>query len=126
MEAISPPPQGLELLQTLPRHLSVSSAKWTCYIALGASLIATKGYAAPEVGETYTYARQLCQHLEDPHQLFPVLRGLWNYYYVRAEYQTAHDPGRAAPDPGAASPRTLPCSWRRTVPWGRHCSSWER
>ena len=49
-----------------------------------------KGYAAPEVGETYTRARQLCQHLEDPHQLFPVLRGLWNYYNVRAEYQTAH------------------------------------
>ena len=59
-------------------------------IALGASLIATKGYAAPEVGQTYTHARQLCQHLEDPHQLFPVLRGLWNYYLVRAEYQTAH------------------------------------
>ena len=40
--------------------------------------------------QTYTYARQLCQHLEDPHQLFPVLRGLWNYYHVRAELQTAH------------------------------------
>ena len=59
-------------------------------IALGASLLATKGYAAPEVGQTYTRARQLCQHLEDPHQLFPVLRGLWNYYHVRAELQTAH------------------------------------
>jgi predicted ATPase len=56
---------------------------------LGALLIATKGYAAPEVGETYTYARQLCQHLEDPQRLFPVLRGLWHYYHVRAEYQTA-------------------------------------
>ena len=58
-------------------------------IALGASLHATKGYAAPEVGQTYTRARQLCEHLEDPHQLFPVLRGLWHYYHVRAEYQTA-------------------------------------
>src|SRR5215471_15225796 len=59
-------------------------------IALGASLNATKGWAAPEVGETYTSAQQLCQHLEDPHQLFPVLRGLWSYYHVRAELQTAH------------------------------------
>ena len=59
-------------------------------IALGASLLATKGYAAPEVGQTYTHARQLCEHLEDPDQLFPVLRGLWNYHLVRAEYQTAH------------------------------------
>jgi predicted ATPase len=59
-------------------------------IALGAALIATKGYAAPEVAQTYTRARQICQHLEDPHQLFPTLRGLWNYYHVRAELQTAH------------------------------------
>jgi predicted ATPase len=62
-------------------------------IAQGASLLAVKGYAAAEVGETYTYARQRCQHLDDPHQLFPVLRGLWNYYSVRAEHQTAHTLG---------------------------------
>ena len=82
--------QGLALLQTLPETPERLQREVTCYIALGASLLATKGYAAPEVGETYTYARQLCQHLEDPHQLFPVLRGLWNYYHVRAELQTAH------------------------------------
>ena len=60
------------------------------HIALGASLRATKSYASPEIKETYTRARQLCQHLEEPHQLFPVLRGLHGYYNVRAEYQTAH------------------------------------
>src|SRR5262249_48606614 len=49
--------------------------------------------AAREVKETYTYARQLCEHLEDPQQLFPVLRGLWNYSFVRAELQTAHTLG---------------------------------
>src|SRR5262249_61074387 len=53
-------------------------------------LIATKGFAAPEVRETYTSAQQLCQHLDDPHQLFPVLAGLWSYYNNRAELQTAH------------------------------------
>src|SRR5215470_6429419 len=63
-------------------------------IALGASLLAVKGYAAGEVRETYTYARQLCQHLDNPHQLFPVLRGLWNHYNVRAELQTAHELGK--------------------------------
>src|SRR5262249_11714953 len=60
------------------------------YIALGASLIVTQGWAAREVGETYTSAQQLCQYLEDPYQLFPILRGLWSYYNVRAELQTAH------------------------------------
>jgi len=57
-------------------------------IARGASLRATKSSASPELKETYTRARQLCQHLEDPQQLFPVLRGLYGYYNVRAEYQT--------------------------------------
>jgi len=59
------------------------------HIALGASLIATKGASAPEVEQTSTYARQFCAHLEDPQQLFPVLRGLWNYYLVRPELQMA-------------------------------------
>jgi predicted ATPase len=59
-------------------------------IGIGASLIATQGFSAPEVEQTCTYARQLCQSLENAHQLFTVLRGLWNYYCVRAEHQTAH------------------------------------
>ena len=58
-------------------------------IVLGASLIATQGYGAPEVEQTYTRARQLCEHLEAPQQLFPVLHGLRNYYNAHAEYQTA-------------------------------------
>src|SRR5262245_29839540 len=62
-------------------------------IALGASLRATKGYAAPEVEQTYTRARQLCHSLHDPHQLFPVLRGLYGHCNVRAEYQTAQTLG---------------------------------
>ena len=90
MEAITHLRQGLELLQTLPETPERTQREVDLYIALGASLIATKGQAAPEVGETYTYARQLCQHLEDPYQLFPVLRGLWHYYQVHAELQTAY------------------------------------
>ena len=85
--------KGWQLLQTLPETPERTQREVDMHIALGASLIATKGYAAPEVEQTYTRARQLCQHLEDPHQLFPVLRGLWNYYHVRAELQTAHELG---------------------------------
>jgi len=63
------------------------------HIALGASLSATKGFAAPEVEQTYSHAQHLCQHLEDPQRLFSVLRGLWIYSNVRAELQTAHTLG---------------------------------
>jgi predicted ATPase len=90
VEAIAHLRQGLALLATLPESRERIQREVDMHIALGASLIAVKGYAAPEVGEMYTYARQLCQPLEDPQRLFPVLRGLWNYYNVRAEPQTAH------------------------------------
>jgi class 3 adenylate cyclase/predicted ATPase len=89
VEAIAHLRQGLALLQTLLETPERLQHEVDLLIALGASLLATKGYAAPEVGQTYTRARQLCEHLEDPYQLFPVLRGLWNYYHVRAELQTA-------------------------------------
>jgi predicted ATPase len=79
VEAISHLTKGLELLKMLPETLERTQHEVDIHIALGASLIATQGFAAPEVAQTYTYARQLCQHLEDPYQLFTVLRGLWTY-----------------------------------------------
>jgi predicted ATPase len=90
MEAMIHLRQGLALLQTLPETPQRLQREVDMLIALGVSLNASKGQAAREVGETYTRARQLCQHLENPHQLFPVLRGLWVYHLVRAEYQTAY------------------------------------
>jgi predicted ATPase len=90
VEAITHLTQGLELLQTLPATPERSQQELALHIALGASLLATKGQAAPEVQQTYARARQLCHYLEDPQQLFPVLRGLWNYYQVHAELQTAY------------------------------------
>jgi predicted ATPase len=90
MEAINHLRTGLTLLQTLPETPERLHRAVDMHIALGASLSATKGNAAPEVGQTYTDAQQRCEPLDDPHQLFPIVRGLWNYYQVRAEYQTAH------------------------------------
>src|SRR5713101_7127936 len=90
VEAISHLTTGLELLATLPETPQRLQCEVDMLIALGASLIATKGWAAPEVGETYTSAQQLCQHLDEPHQLFPVLWGLWAYALVHGEPRTAH------------------------------------
>jgi class 3 adenylate cyclase/predicted ATPase len=90
VEAIAHLRQGLALLQTLPETPDRVQQEVDMHIALGASLLATKGYAVPEVEQTYIRAQLLCEHLADPYQLFPVLRGLWSYYNVRAEYQTAY------------------------------------
>jgi hypothetical protein len=50
-----------------------------------------KGYGAPEVQHAYDRARELCRHMEEMPQLFPVLRGLSTFYSARAELQTAHE-----------------------------------
>jgi class 3 adenylate cyclase/predicted ATPase len=90
VEAIAHLRQGLQLLQTLPETPQRLQREVDMLITLGASLLGTRGSGAPEVEQTYLRAQHLCEHLEDPSQLFPVLRGLWNYYHVRAELQMAH------------------------------------
>src|SRR5712691_7799045 len=75
VEAISHLRTGLALLQTLPETPDRVQREVDMLIALGAALRATKGAGAPEFGETYTRARQLCHHLEDSQRLFSVLRG---------------------------------------------------
>jgi predicted ATPase len=89
MEAISHLTKGLELLKTLPDTLERAQQELTLQIALGAPLIATKGYTAPEVEQTYTRARELCQQVGETPDLFPALWGLWLFYNVRGDYQTA-------------------------------------
>ena len=53
-EAISHLTKGLALLTTLPETPERTQREVDMLIALGASLRATKGFAAPEVGQTYT------------------------------------------------------------------------
>jgi DNA-binding winged helix-turn-helix (wHTH) protein/predicted ATPase len=80
---------GLELLATLPETHERVQCEVELLLALGPALRATKGQGSPEVNQTYSRARQLCDHLDAPHHLFPALRGLWNSAHSRAELQTA-------------------------------------
>jgi len=45
------------------------------------------------VDHTYARARALCQRVGETPQRFAVLRGLWQFYNGRGEYQTARDLG---------------------------------
>jgi hypothetical protein len=51
-------------------------------------MIATQRYAAPQVGETYTRGRQLCEALNWPPQFAAVLYGQFVYHLC-------HDPALA-------------------------------
>ena len=75
----------------MPDSPERSQQELTLQTALGMALTATKGYAAPEVKKAYTRARELCRQIEDTTRLFPVLYGLWGFYSVRAELQTARE-----------------------------------
>src|SRR5262249_59604719 len=56
---------------------------------LGATLTTVKGFAAPEVAAAYDRARILCRESQAPARKFSVLRGLWVYDLVRAEWRAA-------------------------------------
>jgi predicted ATPase/DNA-binding winged helix-turn-helix (wHTH) protein len=92
-EAISHLTRGLEVLQTLPTTRECDQHELELQILLGAVLIVTKGYAAPDVERAFARARALCQQLGDTPHLFPVLWGLWMFSLVRAELQAALDIG---------------------------------
>jgi class 3 adenylate cyclase len=89
VEAISHLTTGLELLKTLPNTPERAQQELVLQIGLGEPLKATKGYAALEVEQVYTRARELCQQLEETPQLFPVLWGLWSFYLQRADHAMA-------------------------------------
>ena len=84
--------RGLELLQKLPADTTRDQRELGMQLALGASLMALTGFAADGVRDAYTRAKQLCESLGNPEpQVQIVLRGLWGYRLVRAEYPAARE-----------------------------------
>jgi predicted ATPase len=69
-EAIAHLIRGLELLQTLPDTLERTRQELGLRVTLTAPLVATKGLAATEVGDTHNRARELCQQVGETPELF--------------------------------------------------------
>ena len=84
-EAVGLARRGLELLRKLPDTPERAAQELSLQLTLGVPLIATEGYAAPDVGSTYLRARELCQRLGETPDVSEVLWGLWAFYTVRAE-----------------------------------------
>ena len=93
LEAIGHLTTGLEVLKRLPDTPERTQHELMLHTALGVPLRATKGFGAPEVGQVYARARELCQQVEETPQLVPVLRGLWEFYELQGELQTARELG---------------------------------
>src|SRR5262245_7875402 len=62
-EAVGLSRRGLELIAKLPETLERTQQELSLQLTLGVPLIATEGYAAPDVGCVYLRARELCHQL---------------------------------------------------------------
>ena len=93
LEAISHCTTGIELLTTLPKTPEHTQQAVSLHIALGASMLMTRGHAAPEVEHAYTQARALCQQVGETPQMIPALLGLWRFYIGRPQLHMAHEIG---------------------------------
>jgi len=75
----------LDVLSSTPSTPELVQQEIVLRASLARALLATKGYT-PEVEEAYTRALELSQAAGEVSQLFPVLRGLFSFYTLRAEF----------------------------------------
>jgi DNA-binding winged helix-turn-helix (wHTH) protein/predicted ATPase len=83
--------RGLELLARLPLDGQCATQELCLQLTLGTPLIATLGYAAPEVGRVYTRARELCQCIGDTPDISEALWGLRAFYISTGELGKARE-----------------------------------
>ncbi len=81
--------RALAVLATVPNSAERAAQELALHAALGPALMATQGYAAPEVVQAYSRAYELCQRVGDTPQRFDVLHGLCIYHQEKAALQTA-------------------------------------
>ena len=87
-EAVAQFRRGLCLLSGMPDDVTRHEQELGLQIELGHALFATKGYAAPESGEAFARARQLCELLNRPPSR-EVLIGQFVFSIGREELQQA-------------------------------------
>jgi predicted ATPase len=91
VEAISHLTRGLEVLTTVPETPERFRHELDLQMTLGTAWTQTRGWAAPEAGQPYARAWELCQRLGDPQQSPVVLMRQVMWCLQRAELQMAHE-----------------------------------
>jgi class 3 adenylate cyclase/predicted ATPase len=91
IEAINHFSQAILMLAKVAEGPDRNRSELSLQLALGAPLMAVKGYAAPEVERAYARARELCRTASGDIQLFPALQGLWQFYMVGGELPAARE-----------------------------------
>ena len=90
--------QALGLLKEFPSGPDRDALELQLLNPLGTAYIAVRGYAAPEVGPAFVRARELCERIGQPPQLFAVVWGNFAWHVVRGEMGLSMDLAREAID----------------------------
>jgi predicted ATPase/class 3 adenylate cyclase len=88
-EAIQHLRHALEQVEALPKGRHSTATELEIQLKLGSALVASEGYAAPDMGRAYDRARELCEQLGPTPRLFPVLWGQSVHRTLRAELDQA-------------------------------------
>jgi class 3 adenylate cyclase/predicted ATPase len=91
LEAIGHLRRGLEVVQGDLRMRERDELELALRVALGAALIAGKGYAVQEVEDNYSRALALGHQLDHKPTIFASMRGLWVFNFIRANLAKADD-----------------------------------
>ncbi|MDB5514983.1 MAG: hypothetical protein JWQ17_1741 [Tardiphaga sp.] len=89
VEAIAHLRSGLVSLAALPPGEPRSRLELSLQLALGAPLLATKGFASSDAEAVYQRAQELSRELDNDKDLFTAIRGLGYVYHVRANLREA-------------------------------------
>jgi tetratricopeptide (TPR) repeat protein len=81
--------RGIALLEGLPESRDRDRRELALQVAAGGALRITRGYGEAEVGKAYRRAVLLAERARDDSQLVAILRGLWEFHELRAEYDIA-------------------------------------
>jgi predicted ATPase len=84
LEAIYYLQAGLAAVKKLDETPVRTQRELELHVTIGPPLMATRGYADPDVERGYRRALELCQVLGEPPAVFPVMFGLWTYHCLRA------------------------------------------
>ena len=88
-EAIAHFTTALELVRQQPENAARDRNELELQLALGAALMAAKGWASPDMGQVYARACELSRQLDDASSLFLALFGLYVFHQNRAELSDA-------------------------------------
>ena len=81
--------RALKLADRLPDGGERNERQLGLLMGLGATLMATSGFGAPDVEAAYSTARSLSQQISDTARVFPALWGMWLFYWGRGEVRTS-------------------------------------